>query len=360
VRLVVVLVATALVLSACVARSAPPAKPAADAVSALKVTGQREQARADWAQLSPDGKNLLFVSSGGTCLRAVDSSTGWCFDSASPGNKLRAATAAWSPDGSKLAFIDEYEHGLEPDIRVLDVATAALADVTDDGVTSGTTNADGSLSFPAEALLDVYPSWSADGERIRFVRAEGNKVALMSVPAAGGTPTRLGELDTDWAGLRMVAWAEDTVAWVADKKEYGQVEVRMSDVSGDHVRTVLDGQYWTLSFSSDGAFLLADHYESVSGAATGLARVVPVAGGEPVPVADDGVSYPTWGPKGHAIAYVEGTNKIKMVEKPGAKPRVLFEDIGLAAADHSNLDWVPGALLVRVGPDLPVFLSLGG
>lgn len=113
-----------------------------------------------------------------------------------------------------------------------------------------------------------------------------------------------------------------------------------------------------LSFSSDGALLLADQLGDYSEGKIGAARVVPARGGDAVPVASGGVQYPTWAPKGHAIAYVD--KAVKVVGQPGDKPRVLYEGKELGAADHRNIDWAPGAILVRTGRDTPVVLRIDG
>jgi hypothetical protein len=85
-------------------------------------------------------------------------------------------------------------------------------------------------------------------------------------------------------------------------------------------------------------FLLADGQAEDAKPAVGKARVVPARGGEPLPVAAD-VTVPTWAPQGHAVAYLEA-GAVKVVGKPGAKPRVLHEADALGAADLESLDWV--------------------
>jgi hypothetical protein len=141
--------------------------------------------------------------------------------------------------------------------------------------------------------------------------------------------------------------------------EGGDGEVWVSGLAGDEPRQLLDGEYRVLSFSSDGAFLLADQRDENGDAAVGKARVVPARGGDPVPVASGGVRFPTWAPEGHAIAYVDA-GAVKVVGRPGDKPRVLHEEGGVGAADLDSLDWVPDAMLVRRGEDMPVVLRIAG
>ena len=361
-RRLAVLSVAVLMLSACAEKEAPPVELTATDVSALKVTDQREQLPATFATLSPDGRTVLYISDDhGTCVRGVDGSNEQCFDADfNPNNDLDPASASWSPDHRKLALTDEYGLGLEPDLRVLDLATGTLTNLTDDGVVSEGISLTGPPDFPAGAMVDVYPSWTADGKSIRFVRKDGQKTALMTVPAGGGSPTKVGMLDTDWGRLRNVAWAENSIAWVSGPPSGDVREVFVSSASGGEKRRLLAGDYWNLSFSADGAFLLANATESDTGPATDTARVVPVRGGKALPVASGGVTYPTWAPKGHALAYVEAAGTIKVVGKPGAKPRILFEEPGLAAAGRDSLVWRSGTLLVGIGEKTPVVLTVDG
>lgn len=375
-RLVVVVVAAALVLSACTETETPPVEQTptveetppveltATDVSALTVTGQREQVKWPWASLSPDGRTLMYYRGNGACVGSVDGSGEQCFEvDSGPQSFLSPNTAAWSPDGREVAITEEYGAGLEPDIWLLDVRSGKLTNLTDDGVVSEGVSRGGEYDFPDDARVDRYPSWSADGRTIRFIRKDGKKTALMTVPAGGGSATKTGTLDTDWDELRTFVWARDSVAWMSGPPDGGGGEVLVANATGGQKRKVLDGAYSLLSFSADGAFLLADKYGAegaAGGGAIGVARVVPVGGGKPVAVATDDVIYPTWAPKGHAVAYLDGTSAIKVVGKPGAEPRVLFRGEALAAAGLDRLDWAPGAMLVRIGADTPVVLSLDG
>lgn len=361
-RFVAVLTAAVLMLSACGADEPAPVALTATDVSSLKVTGQLAQGPAMLAYLSPDGRTLLYIYKNGTCVRGVDGSNEQCFDHVhdpDPNMELDTGSAAWSPDGRKIAMTNLYALGLEPDLWVLDVASGKLTNLTDDGVKAEGMSLNGAHDLPDGARVDLFPSWSADGKWIRFLRKDSAGVAVMAVPAGGGAPKKLGALDTDWDGLQSVAWTENSIGWMSGPSEGGSGAVLVATVSGDDQHKVLDGEYRLLSFSTDGAFLLADQRGPEGTAAVGKARVVPTSGGDPVPVASGGVTYPTWAPKGHAIAYVEG-GVVKVVGKPGAAPRILHEDAKLTAADNDNLDWTSGGMLVRVGENNPVVLNIDG
>ncbi|MFI7680210.1 TolB family protein [Actinophytocola sp. NPDC049390] len=348
-----------LVLSACsVAEEGPepepPAKLRTTDVSSLRVSGQQEQETALSVSLSPDGKTVMSLGRDGRCLRGVDGSYKHCpvkafeFDIDDP---------AWSPDGRMVAITEEYAFGVEPDVWVIDVASGDLTNLTDDGVESDGISLT-SREMPEGAQVDVSPSWSEDGKRIRFLRRESaNSAGVMSVSPAGGEPERLGTIDTSWEKLQTVAWAEDSVAWLSGPPDDRGGEVFVAGLSGES-RKVLDGEYRVLSFSSDGNFLLADQRDADGNPGVGTARVVPARGGDPVPVADGQVTYPGWGPEGHAIAYVEAPGTLRVVGKPGGTPHDLYQQSDISARD--GVAWVPGRMAVVLDGNRPVVLAVDG
>lgn len=349
-RLVVVTVAV-LVLSGC--GEDQPDLVATD-VSSIRVTGEQKQVPAFSAHLSPNGETLLYSSQNGPCVRGVDGSNEHCLDDIEPDT----GSAAWSPDGSKLALTDALVIGLEPDLWVLDVDSGDLTNLTDDGVESEGFDLTGTEILDG-AAYDVYPSWSSDGEHIRFVRRKSaDTLTLMTIPADGGDPEQLRSIDTNWEKLQEVAWAQDTIAWLSGPPDGGAGEVLVADLADSEPRKVLDGEYRILSLSSDGQFLLADQRGADGAAAENKARVVPTVGGDPIPVAKGKVTAPTWSPEGHAIAYVEAPGTLRLVGKPGDKPHDLHKAPRLGAADLDNLDWAPGKLLVTTAEDTPVVLTI--
>lgn len=123
---------------------------------------------------------MLYNNGTDFCVRYVDGTNEHYFGD---GAGMDTDNAAWSPDGSKVALTESYRAGVEPDIWVLDVRSGALSNHTDDDV-DGVGTADGDL--PDGGIADAYPSWSADGKQIRFVRGESDgTIALMSVSAGG-------------------------------------------------------------------------------------------------------------------------------------------------------------------------------
>lgn len=106
---------------------------------------------------------------------------------------------AWSPDETAIAFSENpVEMSRESDIWLLDVASGAYTDLTDDGVTGSRQVDDGAVPN----ALDYLPSWSPAGDAIVFwrgaIRDEGGiDLALMSVPRAGGEATLVRDLRAD-------------------------------------------------------------------------------------------------------------------------------------------------------------------
>jgi hypothetical protein len=188
---------------------------------------------------------------------------------------LFPGSAMWSPDGGKLAIIEDYPFGMEPDIWVVDIASGERTNLTDDGVVQAEWPSPGEFVYPDGAVVDLFPSWSADGERIRFLREYSDGMTLMSIPAGGGDPTRLGSINADWKKLQTVAWAENSIAWTSGTPDDRHSEVWVSSGFGGLPHKVLDGPYRVLSFSADGALLLADQLDRSSEGAVGTAHVVP-------------------------------------------------------------------------------------
>jgi Tol biopolymer transport system component len=326
-------------------------------VDRLRVTGSEPVESPFAARLSPDGKRLLLMVAR-PCVTELDGSGEQCVDRDKVGADLTNAT--WSPDATKLAFTDDFWRAFrEPDVWVFDVATGDLRNLTDDGVDEY------DLSGPNEgALIDVLPSWSPDGETIRFARgrADGESMELMAMPAGGGEASVLREVRCAPTALIGLVWSGSRVAWTCG---IDAPEVFLGDHTGDDADRALPGKTgedrMLLSFSPDGQWLLVDSatpYGLLSSPEGGQARVVPAEGGDPVPVADGAVGYPTWSPGGHALAYVDLPNKLNVVAEPGGEPRELRRaEIGFGAPDDRRLGWVEGKLLVHADRE-PVLLTL--
>lgn len=138
--------------------------------------------------LSPDGKFVAYATDekgnldlvvlpleGGQAIRIAESEA----DEAQP---------AWSPDGTKLAFVSARDRG------------GRLAAVLGQGaLTQYLLSRKGDIFIvpalggePAKLVEDgYYPAWSPDGRKVVFQSNRDGRWDLWTVPAEGGTPARL-------------------------------------------------------------------------------------------------------------------------------------------------------------------------
>ena len=114
----------------------------------------------------PDAEIYLMEPDGSGVRRLTD---------AGAGGKV-AAEPAWSPDGTRIAFVLSTPEHLgayagDGDIYVMNADGTGLTKLTD-------------------GLRDAHPAWSPDGTRIVFVRDQGNSLVVMNADGSDATEIR--------------------------------------------------------------------------------------------------------------------------------------------------------------------------
>ncbi len=159
---------------------------------------------------SPDGQTIAFSRLADQSL-PIDQATLYLADANGSNVRqlgavpVRGVSPSWSPDGRRIAFVSFADHngaicpgeGCAPNGELYVVGA--------DGT--------GLTRLTASKADDEHPTWSPDDSRIAFasgfpLRSQGHLPWLVSVPAGGGRPKRIGRfsgvLDPAWspAGVR--------------------------------------------------------------------------------------------------------------------------------------------------------------
>lgn len=185
---------------------------------------------------------------------------------------------AWSPDGSKIAYVSF--HTKRSEIFVQTLATGQRQSVSafpgingapafspDGGRLAMTLSKDGSpdiyvLNLGSRALtrltsglsIDTEPTWSPDGSTIVFTSDQGGKPQLYTVPSSGGRATRLtfqgdynarGRFSSDGRNLAMV------------NGNRGRYRIAVMDIASKTVTLLSEGNLdESPSFAPNGSMIL--------------------------------------------------------------------------------------------------------
>ncbi len=197
---------------------------------------------------------------------------------------VRVSSPQFSPDGAQLAFL-----AIRSDF-VNDRYDATLRVVSANG---------GEARALVQGMSDLHmPRWSPDGHILAFIATVGDqKPQIYTVPAAGGTPTELGDAPN---GVEQFSFSPDgkTVAYVTPddsplSKEDQRTHQDLFTIHDDDYlidKAAVPAHLWLLSVATGKAHQLTRGVTSVLEAA-------PPFGGS--------VSEPSWSADGRWIAYAQ-------------------------------------------------------
>jgi Tol biopolymer transport system component len=239
-------------------------------------------------------------------------------DAAAEGNV--AAEPAWSPDGTRIAFVLSTPEHLgayagDGDIYIM--------------------NADGTEMIKlTNGLRDAHPAWSPDGTRIVFVRDQGNSLLVMN--ADGGDATEIRPNGEAFPPYQWPAWSPDgtRIAFQASPSEGVDTNgVYVTDIHGNGTKVTPGSTDGYPAWSPDGATLA---YAGADGIylhdmQTGTDRRLTFCG-KPENCGFD--FEPSWAPDGGRVVFTRqdyggGSRQIFVVNADGTGFRQLT----------SGLDW---------------------
>ena len=191
------------------------------------------------SSLSPDGKWIAGIGPENTlCLWDAETLSPQCDDTPLRiSRQIPLPTMAWAPDSSAVAFdLSALVEAVDSDVYVFDVATAELANLTDDGY-EGSSFDDAPVGTP----VDIVPAWSPDGSQLAFVRSsfgdEPRSTTIMRIDRSGGDPVEVHRLDVaePFAVWTPMHWlADDTII-------YAQTSSDVEEPTNGIWRLPLDG-----------------------------------------------------------------------------------------------------------------------
>ncbi len=151
---------------------------------------------------SPDGKRISYNSPSGVEVRSV-------VDLSSTTTISNATFSAWSPSGTKIAFMRDANRS---------IWTHEFQTGKEEKIVS----VEGSVSFPA---------WSPDGRIIVFNEDVGDERRLLVVPAGGGTPKVVPTDDAEYSHPSFSPVSNDQVVCVRDHLDLVLVSVSTGKIT---------------------------------------------------------------------------------------------------------------------------------
>ena len=261
---------------------------------------------ASWA---PDCSKIVYTKHGSLWVANVDGSGSKRLLQADGGY---LAQAAWSPDGTQIAYVRDYWDGINGQSQLWMV------------------NADGSgkTKLSRGDVQERWPAWSPDGTRIVFEHTSG------SGRDANGffvnQDRYLVTIDPDGRNRKVLnrgSWSEEAPAWSPGGQLLAFTStgaVQLSGADGSNRRAIIGGGYWNggLSFSPDGrriAFVRGDRTRSAI-------HIASIDGTDEQVIFDRDVQAlaPRWSPDGQRLLFhtIDAKNRHRIYVAGASGPPV--------------------------------------
>ena len=216
--------------------------------SRTRLTNERDNG-ATWGSFSPDGTKVVYACCGselGPYIVDADGGQPRLLGEPRPGGEQLSEWAAWSPDGSRIAFVDFWEN--HPTFGQHAYTLAFLDPDTGDTL--------GDVINVAAAGL----AWSPDGSQLAFwavVPDEDADPSNATLGPGGDVPAQIFVINADGSGLRQLTHAGDNrwPTWSPDGSRIafaqGQLTLKTAP-DGSQAAFVQPGTRQLFTMASDG------------------------------------------------------------------------------------------------------------
>jgi dipeptidyl aminopeptidase/acylaminoacyl peptidase len=212
-------------------------------------------------QISPDGTQVVYERRGNDIMTDSTRSNLWVIDADGSGHRplvsgtSSASSPRWSPDGSRIAYMQATDSGNGIYVRWLDTGQTALIANTRKSATNLTWSPDGNrlafvMSVPGERSTIAKPRKKPEGadwsEPVKVIDSvtyrwdgrgflEPAHTHIFVLPADGGTPRQLTTGDFNHGGS--LSWSTDSmkVYFSANRNEGWELQSGESDIYGVNV-----------------------------------------------------------------------------------------------------------------------------
>ncbi len=208
------------------------------------------------ADLAPDGGSTVYAATTADGTTTLERTLLWRLELGDEPTLLSDSESsqsapAFSPDGSRVAYLQHVDD--KPQIAVLTIGDRTTEVLTDfprgvgpgaprwspDGTTLAFSASDAPVREPGKPYRVTRPVWRRDGMGL----IEDVKSDVWTIPAGGGTPTRL----TFHEGVvAQIQWSPDGTALLYDcfaEPSTSAVTLRTVTADGLHTHVVLDSEY---------------------------------------------------------------------------------------------------------------------